>query len=254
IDPVAESRMEMAQRITSLILSIRRKEKLKVRQPLSHAKVALLDPGLREQLQAVSALVAAEVNVKAVEFLPENDPLLVKKVKPNFKLLGPKAGPRIKEIGPSLSTLSQDDIRDLEASGVYTLQMPSGPFEITLAEVEVLSDDIPGWSVATDGPYTVALDIELDTDLIHEGLAREFVNRIQNLRKSSGLEVSDHIRVQISQNEIWNDAVQNWTSYISGETLADELVLVPAEEMTDAEEVEVNEVKGKIALRKITAG
>lgn len=248
IDTDTEARMEMAQRITSLILSIRRKEKQKVRQPLAKAMVAIMDTNLSGQFDMVKKLIESEVNIKDIEYIREDNSILVKKIKPNFRALGPKVGPLIKEIGPVLARFSQEDIRHLEQQGTIELTLSNGPFSIELSDVEILSEDIPGWSVASDGIYTVALDVTLTESLKQEGMAREFVNRIQNLRKSSGFEVTDRIQIVLSENPRWNDAVKAFNSYICGETLGDALVL---QELTQGEEVEVDGETGYIVLTKI---
>lgn len=248
-DPALERVMDAAQRATSLIHSIRKKEKLRVRQPLQRVLLALKDPELEKALVLVEELIRNEVNIKSVEYLPEDSTLLVRKVKPNFKVLGPKAGPRIKEIGPALAALSQDDIRAFEKTGVLTLQLPSGPFEIESSEAEILNEDIPGWAVATDGAITLALDVALSEALLQEGIAREFVNRIQNLRKSSGFEVTDRIRIRVSADPVWDSALQSFATYIQDETLAVELAVVAG--LSEGEQVEVNETTGWLALERI---
>ncbi|MEO0581901.1 MAG: isoleucine--tRNA ligase [Bacteroidota bacterium] len=251
VDEKAEARMEMARRITSLILSIRRKEKAKVRQPLGKAMVAILDPELREELVKVQDVIKGEVNVKELEYISEDNSILVKKIKPNFRALGPKVGPLIKKIGPALAQFTQDDIRELETTGKKTLILGDSSIDLDLSDVEILSEDIPGWSVASEGGYTVALDITLDDALRFEGIAREFVNRIQNLRKSKGFEVTDRIEIKISQNENWDTAVEAHKGYISSETLANTLSVLPEGELTDADALEINGVDGKIELIRL---
>lgn len=248
IDPELEERMDMAQRITSLILSIRRKEKLKVRQPLAKAMVAVMGSGMQAQLDKVAEFLKSEVNVKVVEYIAEDNELLVKKVKPNFRSLGPKVGKLIKEIGPALAKLTQDDIRSLEQTGSMTLTLSTQSFEIETTDVEVLSADIPGWAVASDGKYTVALDLTLTEELKHEGIAREFINRIQNLRKDKGFEVTDKIQTRITEHVDWDVAVNAFSAYICKETLTQELHLVS--EIVEGDEVEINGMKGKVSLQK----
>ncbi|MEO0472383.1 MAG: DUF5915 domain-containing protein, partial [Bacteroidota bacterium] len=248
IDLDAEKRQEMAQKITSLILSLRRKDKLKVRQPLAKAMVAVMDSSLAGQFELVKDLIGHEVNIKEIEYIREDNSILVKKIKPNFRVLGPKAGPMIKEIGPALATFSQEDIRQLEQEGKATLTLSSQTLDITTEDVEILSEDIPGWSVASDGVFTVALDITLTDDLTAEGIAREFVNRIQNLRKNNGFEVSDRINIRLSADAYWNKAVGNWSDYIQKETLGDSLLI---EESVEGEEVDINGHKGQIHLAKV---
>ncbi len=252
IDKKAEARMDMAQRITSLILSIRRKEKIKVRQPLGKAMVAILDTGMREELKKVQELVKSEVNIKELEYITEDNSILVKKIKPNFRKLGPKAGPLIKEIGPALAKFDQDDICKFESEGKAELQLSSQAFVIELADVEIVSEDIPGWSVASDAAYTVALDIQISAELKQEGIAREFVNRIQNIRKNSGLDVTDRIQVKISTHSSWDTAVKAHKPYISSETLTEELELVAEKELEKAEDIEIDGASGKIEIAKVS--
>jgi isoleucyl-tRNA synthetase len=251
IDPAAERRMELAQRMTSLILRLRREQKLKVRQPLARVLVAVLDPELRAEIARVQELVAQEVNIKSVEYLEEDNSLMVKKIKPNFKLLGPKAGPRMREIGPVLAAWGQAEIRAFEREGQAVLELPSGTFVIELSEAEILSEDIPGWSVASENGLTVALDITLTPELVQEGIAREFVNRIQNLRKTTGFEVTDHIRAQVSAHPYWQEAVERYGAYICSETLCDRLELLPAESMEGAEVLEIHETQGLIRIERL---
>ncbi|MEM7654548.1 MAG: isoleucine--tRNA ligase [Bacteroidota bacterium] len=249
MDRKAEARMEMAQRVTSLILSIRRKEKLKVRQPLGKALVAILDPELREELKVVEGLISNEVNVKHLEYIREDNDILVKQIKPNFKALGPKVGKLIKEIGPALAKLSQEDIKAFEGSGTWELNLSTGPFTLELNDVELRTQDIPGWAVASDGTYTLALDITLDEALKQEGIAREFVNRIQNLRKNSGFEVTDQIQIEVSKDEAWNAALESFGDYIQKETLGISLQI--KEGLTEGEAIEINGTNGFLQLEKV---
>ncbi|MDX2248800.1 MAG: isoleucine--tRNA ligase [Bacteroidia bacterium] len=249
IDQTAEKRMDMAQHITSLILSIRRKEKLKVRQPLAKAMVAILDAGLRQELIKVQDIITNEVNIKEIEYLSEDNTLLVKKIKPNFKVLGPKVGALMKEISNAVALFTQTEIRALETEGRIEVQLSSGTFVLDLNDVEILSEDIPGWSVASDSGYTIALDIVLTETLKQEGIAREFVNRIQNLRKSKNFEVTDHILVSVSENDYWNEAVNSFKDYICSETLTDTMTLKSNGEIA-GDEIEINEVKGTLFIQK----
>lgn len=248
IDLSLEERMEMAQRLTSMILSIRKKEKLKVRQPLQKAMVAVLGKDMHEQLDRVQAIIAAEVNVKEINYITGDNAVLVKKVKPNFRLLGPKLGKLIKELGPALAKLTQAEIRQLEAEGELQVQL-SEPITLTSNELEVVSEDIPGWAVASDGKYTVALDLSLTEDLKQEGIARELVNRIQNLRKDKGFDVTDKIEIQLVKNEAWDEAVESFSQYIQQETLAQNLAVVEGIPYGDA--IEIENVQGTIALAKV---
>ncbi len=246
IDTELEERMEMAERITSLIRSIRRKEQIKNRQPLNRAMIAVMGKEMQDQLDKVKNLIAEEVNVKEIEYITEDDSILVKKVKPNFRALGPKVGKLIKEIKPALEQLSQDQIRELEANGELPLSLSQGSISIDAEDVEIVSEDIPGWAVASDGKHTVALDITLTESLLNEGVARELVNRIQNLRKDKGFEVTDTIQVTLSQNQFWNQAINEFKDYIQSETLTKELSL--KDELDEGDEIEINDTTGKILL------
>ncbi|MEL7339532.1 MAG: DUF5915 domain-containing protein, partial [Bacteroidota bacterium] len=247
IDKMVEARMDMAQKVTSLILSIRRKEKLKVRQPLAKAMVAIMDTQLAGQFDNVKEIISKEVNIKEIDYIREDNSILVKKIKPNFRSLGPKVGPLIKEIGPALAKFSQDDIKSLEQNAQYELTLSNGPFMIELSDVEILSEDIPGWSVASDGTYTVALDVTLTEALEQEGIAREFVNRIQNLRKNNGFEVTDRIHIKIS-TAAWDEAVTAYSDYICKETLGEDLQL---ETFAEGEEIDINGTIGYLALSRV---
>ena len=248
IDTDLEERMDMAENITSLLRSIRRKENIKIRQPLQKAMVAVLDQKMQAQLDQVKHLIENEVNIKTLEYLTEDNSILVKKVKPNFKVLGPKVGPLMKQLKPLLENLTQEEIKAFEQAGNISFTIDTNKLEIALSDVEVVSEDIPGWSVASDGKYTVALDLTLDEKLVEEGIAREFVNRIQNLRKDSGFEVTDRIDVTVSKNATWSGALENFGSYILKETLGKSLQL--AETLDSGSEVEIHGEKGFILLKR----
>ncbi|RMG27810.1 MAG: isoleucine--tRNA ligase [Bacteroidetes bacterium] len=249
INLALESSMDMAQRLTSLILRIRKQERVNVRQPLARALVVVKDDDMRQQLQRVEALIRKEVNVKALEYISEDNEVLVKKIKPNFRSLGPKAGKLIKQIAPALAKLSQDDIRQFEQSGKWELQLPGQTYTLELSDVEISSQDIPGWAVATDGRYTVALDLSITDALKHEGIARELVSIIQRLRKEKGFEVTNRIEIKLSQNPLWDDAIKEFASYICGETLADKLELVNANG-NQGDPIEIDGTKGFIVLSR----
>lgn len=237
IDKNLEERVDMARRLTSLILSIRKKEKIKVRQPLHKAMVAVLGKDMHEQLELVADQIEAEVNVKEMEYITGDNSVLVKKVKPNFRALGPKVGKMVKEIGPALAKLTQDDIRDFEANGSVTLALSAQEFELTLEDAEIVTEDIPGWAVASDGRYTVALETTLTDELRQEGMARELVKRIQDARKGQGFEIQDRISVQLSSHESLSVAVEKYGDYVKRETLADSLTVV--EGLARGEEVDI---------------
>jgi len=248
IDLALEERMQMAQSITSLIRSIRRREKLKIRQPLAKAMVAAMGKEMREQLDLVKDLIAAEVNVKDMVYITEDNSVLIKKVKPNFRKLGPKVGKLIKLIVPTVNKLSQSEIRSLEKEGKISLDLKGQAFDLLLEDVEILSQDIPGWAVASDGRYTVALDLSLTDDLRNEGIARELVNRIQNLRKDKGFEVTDRINITITENPYWDNAIKQFSEYIQTETLTGNLV--SSTTVSNGDEIEINENVGQILIER----
>lgn len=229
IDKALEERMELAQRISSLTHSLRKKSVLKVRQPLQRILVPVLNGSTKEQVGKVEDLICAEVNVKHVEFLDDTSGVLVKSVKPNFKRLGQVYGPRLKAVGARIQTLSGDELAQLEKQGELTVEVEGETLTLHLDEVEIRTQDLPGWLVATDGPLTVALDVTLTEELRQEGLARELVNRLQNLRKDSGLEVQDRISVHLAASapaEL-QVAVASFGDYIREEVQALRLDFVP---------------------------
>jgi isoleucyl-tRNA synthetase len=246
IDADLEERVDMARRLTSLILSIRKKEKAKVRQPLQKAMVAVLGKDMHTQLDLVADQIKAEVNVKEIEYITGENSILVKKVKPNFRTLGPKIGKLVKEVGPALANISQEDIQQLESEGKITLSLSSQSLDLTLDDAEIVTEDIPGWSVASDGRYTVALDLHISEELEKEGIARELVKRIQDLRKSQGFEVTDRIRISLSQNDAWDEAVKAHEAYIKQETLANDLDLVTS--LPKGEVIAVNDIQGTMEV------
>ena len=223
IDSDLERRMALAQRLSSLVLSVRKKEKIRVRQPIARVLVPVLSAAQREDVQAVEALVLAEVNAKALELVDDASGVFVKRAKANFKALGPKAGPQMKDVAAAISQLSPEAIAALEQSGTYTLTMAHGAFELSGEDVDVQTDDIPGMAVASDRGTTLAVDLTLSPELIQEGLAREAVNRIQGLRKDSGLEITDRIQVWVSGSDEAVAAVRAHEDYLCAEVLADSL-------------------------------
>lgn len=252
IDRELEERMEIAQRISSMILGIRRKVNIKVRQPLAKIMLPVSGDTFVERFESVRNLVLSEVNVKDVEYIKDTTGIVVKKIKPNFKVLGPKYGKQMKDIAGAVSALSQEEITAFENEGKKSFFLNGSPVELSLEDVEIISEDIPGWQVATDGKLTVALDITVTDDLRYEGIAREFVNRIQNLRKESGFEVTDKIIVHIMENEFVNEAVRRHAAYIGSQTLATEVKLVPSLAGGSVHEIDIDEVIVKVAIRKNT--
>lgn len=245
-----EEKMGLAQRITSMVLALRKKQDIKVRQPLARIMVPVLNTTFREQLQSVEELVLSEVNVKALEYLDQNNAILVKRIKPNFKTLGKKYGKHMKTISAKVAEFGQDEIAGIEREGRFSFVAEGDTFILELEDVEIQSQDIPGWLVASEGALTVALDINISTELHQEGLAREVVNRIQNLRKESGLELTDKINVKIQRHNTLNDAITNNLNYICSETLANTLELVDSVNGNGVE-VEVDEtIKTSILIEK----
>ncbi len=237
-----ETQMALAQTISSLTHSIRKKEKIKVRQPLSKIMIPVLDEHTRHHVEAVADLIMSEVNVKTVEFLDDTSGVLVKKIKPNFRALGQKFGPKMKLISGAINQWGQEDIADIEKTGHYDLTIDGEAIQLTIEDVEISSEDIPGWSVASEGKTTVALDITISDELRKEGIARDLVNRIQNLRKDQGLDVQDKIDVIVLNNEtIINEALSANKDYICEETQALSLVFV--DRLDNAQEVEIDDWK-----------
>jgi len=249
IDSDLEKRMQMAQNITSMVLSLRKKEKLRVRQPLQKIMIPASDEKMKAQINAIQDLVLSEVNVKELDFMSEDSNVLVKEIKANFKALGPKYGKQMKAIAAAISGFEQGDINQLEKEGSYALNIDGADLLISIEDVFISSQDIPGLLVANNKGMTVALDITMNEKLLEEGIARELVNRIQNMRKDAGLEVTDRIKLSIAQNDKIESAIVSNRSYICGETLADEIFICEAEPK-NAVAVEFDEIKTYIALTK----
>ena len=235
-----EERMDIAQKVSSMILGLRRKVKIKVRQPLNKMIIPIIEKGFREKVEAVKPLIQAEVNVREIEYIEGTTGILVKKIKPDFKTLGPKYGKKMKDISAALAAVSQEDIFTFETTGSYKFSTGGQAIDLNLNDVEIISEDIPGCLVANEGKLTVALDITITDELRHEGIAREFVNRIQNLRKESGFDVTDKIRVEIRKNDSINKAVTKHREYISSQTLAIAIELVDHLN-EDSKEIEIDE-------------
>ncbi|MEE0916774.1 MAG: isoleucine--tRNA ligase, partial [Bacteroidales bacterium] len=226
VDKDLESRMQMAQKICSLVLSLRKRNNLKVRQPLSKIMIPAKDATQQSHIEAVKDLILSEVNVKDIEFLTKENNVLVKSIKANFKTLGPKFGPKMKAIAAAITAFSQDDIAKIESEGRFVLNIDGSEIEIALTDVEIITQDIPGWVVANEDALTVALDTTITDDLRMEGISRELVNRIQNIRKESNFDVTDNIIVEIEQHNLLCPAVERFMDYICSETLTKELKFV----------------------------
>jgi isoleucyl-tRNA synthetase len=251
IDKDLEERMQLAQRISSLVLGLRKKVNIRVRQPLQKIMVPVLDPKTRQQLQGVEQLILSEVNVKELEYLTETTGVLVKKIKPNFKTLGPKYGKLMKQISALVGQFTQDDIATIESTGTYQAKIDGQDVELALEDVEILSEDIPGWLVANDGSLTVALDVTITAQLKEEGIARELINRIQNLRKDKGLEVTDKIDLSVQKHLEISDAILKNNEYICSETLAVNLNYTDVLDHTEKSEVDItDEIKTFVLIQK----
>ncbi len=248
IDAGLEQRMQRAQTISSLVLSIRQKEKIKVRQPLKKVMIPVLDAAQRSEIEAVADLIRSEVNVKEIELLDDASDILVKRIKPNFKTLGPKFGKEMKAIAGAVAALGQEDIQKIEREGELVLGLENKTVILQLQDVEITSQDIEGWLVASSGPVTVALDITIDDDLRKEGIARELVNRIQNLRKESGLEVTDRIDITFLKEETVEKAVASNLQYIKSETLTAELLF--EEQLENGTEIAFDDITTKLHIQK----
>ena len=229
IDRDLEHRMDMAQKVTSMVLALRRKKNLKVRQPLTSIMIPVTDDKQRAAIEAVSDLITSEVNVKGIKFVGNDEGILVKKVKPDFKKLGPKYGKIMKALAAQLTTMPQADILRLEREGSIKLMVGDQEAVVDVADVEIISEDIPGWLVSNEGNLTVALDITVTDELRREGMARELVNRIQNVRKSKNFDITDKVIVTISPDERINDAVESYGDYIARQVLAVAINVEPVE-------------------------
>ncbi len=241
IDTALEEQMRLAQDLTSMVFSLRKKENLRVRQPLHMMMVPVLNDKVRSQIEAVKELVLSEVNVKELEFMTSDSDILVKKVKPNFKTLGPKFGQQMKAISQAISQFSSEDISIIEQEESYHLNIEGSEIQIDLNDVVITTEDIPGWAVTSMNGNTVALDISLSDNLISEGLAREVINRVQNLRKDLDFEVTDRIEITLSAEQKLANAINNNLIYICSETLADEIRIVPCNSLEKGEEMELTE-------------
>ena len=248
IDLSLEERMQLAQDASSLILSLRKKVNIKVRQPLQKVLIPVLTNSMKEQLQKVEDLVKAEVNVKEIQYLDPDNTFISKKIKPNFVALGKKLGPKMKAVSTALAQFKQEDIAALEREGQYNLTIDNEPILLQVAEVEITSEDIPGWTVASKGSLTVALDVTITPELEAEGNAREFVNRIQKIRKDSGFELTDRIDVIVAATNGMKDSLALFNTYICAEILADKLEIVP--EMQDGTVIELNDVSLNVIVSK----
>ncbi|MCQ2234369.1 MAG: isoleucine--tRNA ligase [Paludibacteraceae bacterium] len=249
INKALEERQRMAQDISSMALSLRKKENIKVRQPLCQIMVPVLSQGEKDAILAVEDLIKNEINVKAIKLVDDSAGILVKRIKPDFKKLGPKCGKSMKAVANMLTSLEQAGIAKLEKEGQLALDVDGQQIVVDKSDVEIKSEDIPGWLVANNGDLTVALDIQLTPELVKEGVAREFINRIQNLRKSSGFEITDRIDVEIERNENINGAVEDFADYIGAQTLSSSVKLV--DKVANPTELDFEDFKVNISIAKI---
>ena len=249
IDKVLERKMQKAQKIASMVLSLRKKEMIKVRQPLQRIMIPVLDQSDRDDILAIADLIKSEVNVKEIELLDDASGILVKNIKPNFKVLGPKYGKDMRFVGQAVKNIDQDGISKIEKEGELTLEINGKSVVLSLNEVEISSQDIEGWLVANQGNLTVALDVTISEELRKEGNARELVNRVQNIRKESGFDVTDKIRLSIQQNDILKEAVIANEFYIKSETLTEELMFVDT--LENGTEIAFDDVQTLILIEKM---
>ena len=248
IDVALEERMQLAQDASSLVLSLRKKVNIKVRQPLQKILIPVLNNKMREQLEKIEDLVKAEVNVKEIQYMTEDNGFIKKKIKPNYVAFGKKLGGKMKSVAAALLDFTQDDIAKLEKEGSVSLLIDNEPLILQISDVEINSEDIPGWMVANKDALTVALDVTISAELESEGNARELVNRIQKIRKDNGYELTDRILVKVSESKALKESIAQFNTYICAEILADKLELVS--ELPDGTEIEVNDIPLKVFVTK----
>ena len=251
IDRDLEERMQMAQQFSSMILSLRKKNKLRVRQPLNKVMIPVLNNKFKAQVEMVSDIILSEVNVKSLEFMAEDSDILVKKIKANFKALGPKYGKLMKQIAAAIAKFDHSDIKKLETEGTYKLSINDQEVIIEISDVEIVTDDIPGLLIASQGALTIALDIKMTTELKNEGIARDLINKIQGIRKNKGFEVTDTINLIVEKQAETDTAINDNISYICSETLAKSLIFAEGNitnsdlvELSDALTVSLSVIKG----------
>jgi isoleucyl-tRNA synthetase len=248
MDAALETRMQLAQDICSLVLSIRKKVNIKVRQPLQKILIPVLDPAMKLAIEQMEELILAEVNVKEINYITETEGVISKKLKPNFKLLGAKLGTKMKQASAVIAALSQNQISELERNGSLTIQVEESAITLLINEVDIIAEDIPGWSVAVKGNLTVALDISLSEVLLKEGNARELINRVQNIRKEANFELTDKILLQIVDNTNMKDAVNEFSEYICREILATQIDWVSS--LEEGVDIDINDQKLRILVRQ----
>ena len=251
IDTELEQTMDIAQRVSSMVLALRRKVNIKVRQPLTKIIIPVLDAATARHIEAVKSLIASEVNVKQIELLSDTTGVITKRIKPNFKTLGPKYGKYMKQIAALTATFTQEQIAAIEAADETLLDVGGEKIAVTPADFEITSEDMPGWLVATECKLTVALDITVTEELRREGVARELINRIQNIRKDSGFEVTDKIRVQIELKPQVEGAIADFADYIASQTLAVEVKGAAEPQGAFVVDTDVNDEPLRIAVTRV---
>ena len=245
VDIDLEERMSMAQKITSMVLALRRKVNVKVRQPLQQIMIPAVDNEQKAHIEAVKSLIMNEVNVKELKFA-EGQGMLVKKVKCNFRVMGKKFGKLMKAVAAQIDGLSQEEIAQFEKAGTVTFNIEGETITVEVADVDIISEDIPGWLVSNEGNLTVALEVELTPELRKEGMARELINRIQNLRKETGLEITDRIIVTVTPCAETDEASKDYADYIKSQVLADDIIIAN----NDGTETEFDDFKLNIKVEK----
>jgi len=248
VDKDLEERMQLAQDISSMTLALRKKVNIKVRQPLQVIIIPVLEAKQQEYIEKVQDIILSEVNVKEIKFVDDSAGILVKRMKPDFKKLGAKCGKSMKQVATQIQEFTQENIAAFEKTGTYTFNIDGNAIEIAIEDVEVISEDIPGWLVANNGNLTVALDITITDELQKEGLARELINRIQNIRKSSGFEITDRISIQVKQNSEIDGVVAEFGSYIASQVLANEIQIVT--DLTNATELDFDDFMVYLTVKK----
>jgi isoleucyl-tRNA synthetase len=241
VDKVLEERMELAQEISSMVLGLRRKVNIKVRQPLQKIMIPVAGDDMEQKIDSVKQLILSEVNVKELEYIRDSAGILIKKIKPDFRKLGPRYGKKMKEIANAIQSLTQEEIQEFEDTGTCILDIGGDYISLVREDVEITSEDIPGWLVASEGNLTVALDVNITQELKDEGFAREFINRIQNIRKESGYEITDKIDVKIQDNSLLRSAISQFGDHIASQTLAKNVSLVSEINIDEASRVEMDD-------------
>ncbi|WP_439130030.1 DUF5915 domain-containing protein, partial [Polaribacter sp.] len=249
VDKSLERKMENAQIISSLVLSLRAKEKIKVRQPLQKIMIPIDNHQQKEEILAVANLIKHEVNIKEIQMMEDASDILIKQIKPNFKALGPKFGKDMRFIAAEVQKFTQEDINKIEKDKNISIEVNGKNITLELSDVEISSKDIEGWLVANEGALTVALDVTITEELRKEGIARELINRIQNARKDTGLEVTDKIKLTVVKDPSLENAITANKNYIMSETLTNELGFVDA--LENGTEIEFDKIKSKILIEKI---